>query len=305
MVEALDALELDVDKADELLRTAHLTSVQEVAVASAWRPPHGLGPLPASLEVRARTILGRQLETARRIGEAVVVSRRQLAATRALSFATHRVCRLLRRRSLTDRSRDCDSSSRTSIESSRRANPYRRVGARSMGRVSTDRSRIGPRIGRPTRASRTRGVQFPMAQNKQPTVSAVLIVKDEEDVLEASLESVQWCDEIVVYDTGSTDGTLDIARRLATTVVEGYWDADFGAARNRALEHATGEWVLTIDADEVLDADPVSLRRHIGWGGAKRHIVEVRDIGSTQAERDHAVDPGLRAPDAPLGRRPA
>ena len=83
--EALDALELDVDKADELLRTAHLASVQDVAVASAWRPPHDLGSLPTSLEVRARTILARQLDTARRTGEAIVVSRRQLAATKALS----------------------------------------------------------------------------------------------------------------------------------------------------------------------------------------------------------------------------
>ncbi|WP_231384268.1 hypothetical protein [Cellulomonas sp. URHD0024] len=83
---ALDALELDVDSADELLRTAHLTSVQDVARASAWQPPQDLGPLPASLEVRARALLRRQLETSRRVGQAVVVSRRQLAATRALSF---------------------------------------------------------------------------------------------------------------------------------------------------------------------------------------------------------------------------
>src|SRR3954467_9409640 len=72
---ALDELELDVDKADQLLRTAHKTSAPEVAVASAWRPPHDLGPLPASLEVRARALLVRQLETARLVGEAAVVSR--------------------------------------------------------------------------------------------------------------------------------------------------------------------------------------------------------------------------------------
>jgi hypothetical protein len=82
---ALDALELDVDAADELLRTAHLTSVRDVAVASAWHPPRDLGPLPASLEVRARTLLDRQLETSRRVGQAIVVSRRHLAATRAMS----------------------------------------------------------------------------------------------------------------------------------------------------------------------------------------------------------------------------
>lgn len=84
--DALDALELDVDTADELLRTAHLTSVHDVAVASAWHPRSDLGPLPASLEVRARALLDRQLETSRRMGLAMVVSRRQLAATRALSL---------------------------------------------------------------------------------------------------------------------------------------------------------------------------------------------------------------------------
>ncbi|WP_051640409.1 hypothetical protein [Cellulomonas sp. URHE0023] len=84
--DALDALELDVDAADERLRTAHLASVEEVALASAWHPPVGLGPLPASLEVRARAVLGRQLETAHRLSQTIVVSRRQLAATRALSL---------------------------------------------------------------------------------------------------------------------------------------------------------------------------------------------------------------------------
>ena len=82
---ALDALELDVDAADALLRSAHLASVNEVAKAAAWHPPLDLGPLPASLEVRARALLGRQLDTAHRTGQAVVVSRRQLAATRLLS----------------------------------------------------------------------------------------------------------------------------------------------------------------------------------------------------------------------------
>ncbi|WP_028048005.1 glycosyltransferase family 2 protein [Cellulomonas sp. URHE0023] len=130
-----------------------------------------------------------------------------------------------------------------------------------------------------------------MAPSTQPTVSAVLIVKDEEAVLEACLESVQWCDEVVVYDTGSTDGTLEIARRLATTVVEGFWDADFGAARNRALTHATSQWVLILDADEVLDADPVALHQHIGRHGAQRYIVQVRDIGLSGED---AVAPSIR-----------
>ncbi len=96
-----------------------------------------------------------------------------------------------------------------------------------------------------------------------PTISAVLIVKDEEAVLAACLESVAWADEVVVYDTGSTDATREIARRYTDRVVEGYWDDDFGGARNRATDHATGHWVFTIDADEVFEGDDALLRRRL------------------------------------------
>ncbi|MBX9246636.1 glycosyltransferase family 2 protein [Actinotalea ferrariae] len=107
------------------------------------------------------------------------------------------------------------------------------------------------------------------------SISAVLIVRDEQDVLEACLTSLAWVDEIVVYDTGSSDRTLEIARRLAHTVVEGYWDHDFAAARNRAMAYATGEWVLSVDADEVFEGDAHAVRRHLGRHGAPLHSVIV------------------------------
>ncbi|GIG22613.1 hypothetical protein Cch01nite_33370 [Cellulomonas chitinilytica] len=78
--EALDAIELDVCAAEDLLRTAHLTPVEEVAAASVWHPPTALGPLPAALHVRASAILERQLDVARRTAEALAYSRRHLAA---------------------------------------------------------------------------------------------------------------------------------------------------------------------------------------------------------------------------------
>jgi len=81
--------------------------------------------------------------------------------------------------------------------------------------------------------------------------SACLIVKDEEKALPGCLESLKGLvDEVVVYDTGSTDGTVEIARRAGAKVIEGYWDDDFGRARNASLEHCRGEWILWIDADE-------------------------------------------------------
>ncbi|WP_163276235.1 glycosyltransferase family 2 protein [Cellulomonas iranensis] len=107
------------------------------------------------------------------------------------------------------------------------------------------------------------------------TVSAVLIVKDEEAVLEECLASVAWADEVVVYDTGSSDRTREIARRLATTVVEGHWDDDFGAARNRALAHATGRWVLAIDADERFEGDGDALRHELARHDADADVLTV------------------------------
>lgn len=98
-----------------------------------------------------------------------------------------------------------------------------------------------------------------------PLISACLIVKDEEEDLAGCLASTDGVvDEIVVYDTGSTDGTVELARSLGATVVEGYWDDDFSRARNAALDHCTGEWILWVDADETLDTpDRDDLRRYL------------------------------------------
>lgn len=87
-------------------------------------------------------------------------------------------------------------------------------------------------------------------------LSVVMIVKNEAAHIERCLRSVApVADEIVVVDTGSTDGTVDIIRSLGlnVTVGEFEWCSDFAAARNAALELATGDWALWIDADEELD----------------------------------------------------
>ena len=92
-------------------------------------------------------------------------------------------------------------------------------------------------------------------------LSVCLIVKDEEQLLPSCLESVaDLADEIVVYDTGSTDRTVELARAAGARVIEGYWDESFARARNDALAQARGDWVLSLDADETLLADPTSLR---------------------------------------------
>lgn len=101
------------------------------------------------------------------------------------------------------------------------------------------------------------------AQPKHLLVSACLITKDEEENLPSCLAAAQRiADEVVIYDTGSTDETVALARRLGAQVIEGYWDDDFARARNDALGSCRGEWILWVDADETFECDdPQGVRR--------------------------------------------
>lgn len=84
-------------------------------------------------------------------------------------------------------------------------------------------------------------------------VSVALIVKNEERVLSNCLESIKDAvDEIVIVDTGSEDATRDIARRFTDELVEVPWRQDFAAARQCAFDHAHGDWVFWLDADDVV-----------------------------------------------------
>lgn len=80
-------------------------------------------------------------------------------------------------------------------------------------------------------------------------LSVIVICKNEEDRIKACLESVKWCDEIVIADNGSTDKTLEIAKRYTDKVIE-FKDEDFSALRNKAAEKASGDWLIYIDSDE-------------------------------------------------------
>lgn len=85
----------------------------------------------------------------------------------------------------------------------------------------------------------------------RPLLSATLIVRDEEKFLPACLESLRgFADEIVVVDTGSTDDSRTIALAHGAKLHEFSWRDDFAAARNYALDQASGDWILYIDADE-------------------------------------------------------
>lgn len=90
-------------------------------------------------------------------------------------------------------------------------------------------------------------------------LSAVLIVRDEAACLEPCLRALEFCAEIVVVDSGSADATVELARRLGARVVETHWRG-FGPQKRFAVEQASHDWVLCVDADErVSDALRASL----------------------------------------------
>ncbi|MGZ5044665.1 MAG: glycosyltransferase family 2 protein [Methylobacter sp.] len=82
-------------------------------------------------------------------------------------------------------------------------------------------------------------------------LSVIVITKNEAGHIARCLESVSWADEIIVLDSGSTDDTVSICRRYTDKVYQTDWPG-FGIQKQRAVDKATGDWILSIDADEVV-----------------------------------------------------
>ena len=88
----------------------------------------------------------------------------------------------------------------------------------------------------------------------EQTISVCMIVKNEEKNIRRAIECAKkFADEIVVVDTGSEDRTPEIARELGAKVYFFEWCDDFSAARNESLKHATGDWIIWLDADDYID----------------------------------------------------
>lgn len=95
-----------------------------------------------------------------------------------------------------------------------------------------------------------------LLQRKYVRLSMCMIVRDNEDTIEACLDSAYpWVDEIIIVDTGSKDRTPEICRRFGARMYEFPWCDDFSAARNVSLERARGEWVFWMDSDDVIDQE--------------------------------------------------
>ncbi|WP_336899151.1 glycosyltransferase family 2 protein [Rhodoferax sp.] len=110
--------------------------------------------------------------------------------------------------------------------------------------------------------NRQSDVSLPELPHLQPTLnftltklSVIIITFNEAGNIEACLKSVSFANEIIVVDSGSTDGTQDLARSLGAVVhVTSDWPG-FGPQKNRSLELAQHSWVLSLDADERVSAD--------------------------------------------------
>jgi tetratricopeptide (TPR) repeat protein len=139
-----------------------------------------------------------------------------------------------------------------------------------------------------------------------PSVAAALIVKDEAETIRNCVESLQGAvDELVVVDTGSTDGTLDTLRELDVEVLKFGWTGSFADARNFALSHVKSDWVLWVDGDEYLNPEDVDAPRvAAGLYGAlgcpiALRIVQVNDVGgryeaNMDMSRMHPTGYGIR-----------
>lgn len=121
------------------------------------------------------------------------------------------------------------------------------------------------------------------------SLAAVLVVRDEAAALPACLASLTGLvDAVHVHDTGSTDGTVELARLAGARVTTGPWTGDFAAARNAALEPVTADWVLSVDADERVVADAPALRALLAAGAYDGLSVEVDNRHDELAFSHHA-----------------
>ena len=92
------------------------------------------------------------------------------------------------------------------------------------------------------------------------TLSLAMIVRDEAPRIERVLAAArEVCEEMIVVDTGSTDGTPELASRMGAVVSSFEWVDDFAAARNASFERCSGDWILVLDADDLLPPETIQL----------------------------------------------
>ncbi len=112
-----------------------------------------------------------------------------------------------------------------------------------------------------------------------PRLTTIIITKSEAANIGACLDSVAFCDERIVVDCGSDDDTITIAKSKGAHVAQHVWQG-FGPQKNFALSLATGEWVLSIDADERVTPElAVAIAKAIGESSADGYEIRRRFLG--------------------------
>jgi glycosyltransferase involved in cell wall biosynthesis len=101
-------------------------------------------------------------------------------------------------------------------------------------------------------------------QNTQKAITAYVLTRNEARQIRETLESIEWADEIIVVDSFSDDGTVEIAQEYGARVISSKF-CGFGALRNLAVDAASHDWILSIDADERCTPElAVEIRRELG-----------------------------------------
>ncbi|MBO3130020.1 glycosyltransferase [Dermatophilus congolensis] len=159
-----------------------------------------------------------------------------------------------------------------------------------------------------------RGDAEDLAPLPNGSLDVVMIVKNEEAHLAQTLESCEslrpLLGEICVYDTGSTDTTRDIARAHGAKVAEGFWDNNYSRARNAAAAMSSAPWLLVLDADERVFANPTRLAHELAVAEAANDVALYIEAAPTSApgERmqgnEYWMSPRIYRPDLAHYARP-
>ena len=112
------------------------------------------------------------------------------------------------------------------------------------------------------------------------TVSACLITRNEAANIGRCLESVRlFADEIIIVDTGSTDNTPEICKQYGARVFHHKWESDFSKARNQSIEKARGNWIIFVDADDVVPIESAEIINTLKTRPPNRYFIfTVRNI---------------------------
>ena len=127
-----------------------------------------------------------------------------------------------------------------------------------------------------------------MQVNTMSMLSICMIVKNEEELIEAALESVKSvADEIIIIDTGSSDKSREICLNYTDKVYSVRWNKDFSSMRNKGLKRASCDWILYLDADERLKIrDKVYLQNLLKEADCDLYSLKVIHLTDTEEEEN-------------------